>query len=190
MSAIEDFLSLKQPVVYLENIEKVNDCRLGAANGANNLDAAQQIVFSKARDGQLVRLVDSYLEVSFSYNTQTPVGTANDAADISFENDVVSKMFDTVDLSIGGTPIETVNWSNVATEIVGSVCYSNDDDKASGCTFGWMPDYGAGTAELTLSELVGALSFITAAPANNTAINALVLAGTAPGRAIPAVNNS
>ena len=104
MSAIEDFLSLKQPVVYLENIEKVNDCRLGATNGANNLDAAQQIVFSKTRDGQLVRLVDSYLEVSFSYNTQTPVGTAADAADITFENDVVSKMFDTVELAIGGTP--------------------------------------------------------------------------------------
>src|SRR3977135_1708836 len=193
MSAIEDFLSLKQPVVYLENIEKVNDCRQGPSNGVNNLDGALQIVFSKARDGSLVRLADSYLEVSFSYNTQTPVGTAADAADITFENDVVSKMFDTAELSIAGTPIETVYWSNVATEIVGAVCYSSDEDKASGCTFGWLPDYGAGSAELTLSSLVGALSLITATPltaANNTAINALTLSGIAPGGVIPAVNNS
>src|SRR3981189_916531 len=102
-------------------------------------------------------------------------------------------MFDTVELSIGGTPVETVNWSNVATEIVGLVCYSSDEDKASGCTFGWIPDYGAGSAELTLSGLVGALSLITATPptaANNTAINALVLAGTAPGGEISTVNNT
>src|SRR3977135_1607750 len=135
MSAIEDFLSLKQPVVYLENIEKVNDCRLGASNGSNNLDGAQQIIFSKPRDNTLVRLVDSYLEVTFTYNTQTPVGTTSDASDITFENDIVSKMFDTVELAIGGTPIETIYWSNVATEIVGLVCYSSDEDKASGCTF-------------------------------------------------------
>src|SRR3977135_1032879 len=98
MSGLEDFLHLKQPIVYLENIEKVDDCRLGPTNGANNLDAAKQIIFSKPRDSTLVRLVDSYLEVTFSYNTQTPVGTVNDAADISLENDVVSKMFDTVEL--------------------------------------------------------------------------------------------
>ena len=193
MSGLEDFLHLKQPIIYLENIEKVNDCRLGPTNGANNLDGAQQIVFSKSRDSTFVRLVDSYLEVSFTYNTQTPVGTASDPANITFENDVISKMLDTVELAIGGTPIETVYWSNVATELVGTVCYSSDEDKASDCTFGWLPDYGAGSAELTLSGLVGALSLITATPptaANNTAITALVLAGTAPGDAIPAVNNS
>jgi len=55
-----------------------------------------------------VRLANSYLEITFSYNTQTPAGTNADAADITFENDVVSKMFDTVELFIGGTPIETV----------------------------------------------------------------------------------
>src|ERR1700722_1725130 len=129
MSGLEDFLNLKQPVIYLENIEKVNASRLAPTNGANNLDAAQQIIFSKPRDGTLVRLVDSYLEVTFTYNTQTPAGTAADAADITFENDVVSKMFDTAELAIGGTPIEQVYWSNVATEIVGIVCYSTDEDK-------------------------------------------------------------
>src|SRR3981189_2155833 len=50
-------------------------------------------------------------------------------------------MFETVELVIGGTVIETVNWSNVATEIVGTVCYSSDENKASGCSFGWIPDY-------------------------------------------------
>ena len=90
---------------------------------------------------------------------------------------------------------------------MGTVCYSSDEDKASGCTFGWIPDYGAGASELTLSSLVGALNTAipglavagnavtstTAAITNanlNTAINALVLAGTAPGGAIPASNNS
>ena len=73
MTSVEDFLHLKQPVIYLENIEKVNDSRLAPTNGANNLDAAQQIIFSKPRDGSLVRLADSYLELSFTYNTQTPV---------------------------------------------------------------------------------------------------------------------
>src|SRR3977135_2980452 len=101
MSGLEEILSLKQPVVYLENIEKVNDCRLGPTNGANNLDAAQRIAFSKPRDSTLVCLVDSYLEVTFTYNTQTPAGTTTDQADITFENDVVSKMFDTVELAIG-----------------------------------------------------------------------------------------
>src|SRR6266849_5404496 len=148
---LESFLNLQQPVYYLENIEKINDCRLAPVNGANNLDTPQQLIFSKPRDGKLVRLVDSDLEVTFSYNTQTPVGTAADAADITFENDIVSKMFDTVELSIGNTPIETVYWSNVATEIVGLVCYSSDEDKSSGCSFGWIPDYGAGSSEVTPS---------------------------------------
>ena len=108
MSALEDFLNLKQPVIYLENIQKVNDCRLAPTNGANNLDGAQQIIFSKSRNSTLVRLVDSYLEVTFTYNTQTPAGTTTDQADITFENDFVSKMFDTVELAIGGTPIESI----------------------------------------------------------------------------------
>src|SRR5579864_2367383 len=141
---LESFLQLKQPVLYLENIEKINDCRLAPTNGANNLDAPMQIIFSKPRDGTLVRLADSYLEVVFTYNTQSPAGTANDGADITFENDLVSKMFDTVELVIGGTPIETVYWSNVATEIVGIVCYSSDDDRSSGASFGWLADYGTG----------------------------------------------
>ena len=45
-------------------------------------------------------------------------------------------MFDTVELSNGNTPIEIIYWSNVATEIVGTVCYSSDEDKASGASFG------------------------------------------------------
>src|SRR6266853_6045745 len=117
-SILEPFLLLKQPVFYLENVEKINDCRLAPTNGSNNLDSAIQITFSKPRDGTLVRLIDSYLEVTFSYITQTPAGTADDAADITFENDVVSKMFDTVELFIGGSPVETVYWNNAATEIV------------------------------------------------------------------------
>src|SRR6266853_3446487 len=153
---LEPFLSLKEPVYNLENIEKINDCRLGAVNGANNLDqGGQQITFSKPRDGTLVRLADSYLEVTFIYNTQTlagapgTVGVAADGADITFENDLISKMFDTVELSIGGTPIETVSWSNVATELVGLVVYSSDEDRASGASFGWISDYGAGAPEIS-----------------------------------------
>ena len=69
MTDVEDFLHLKQSVIYLENIEKINESRLAPTNGANNLDAAQQIIFSKPRDNTLIRLVDSYLEVTFTYNT-------------------------------------------------------------------------------------------------------------------------
>src|SRR6266853_718831 len=177
---LENFLHLHQPVLNLENIQKINACRLGPVNAANNLDLPQQIVFSKPRDGTLVRLADSYLEITFSYNTQTPAGTNADAADITFENDVVSKMFDTVELFIGGSPVETVYWNNVATEIVGTVLYSSDDDKASGASFGWIPDYGAGSSELTVDTLIPALTLVTALPntvAMNTAIRALVWSG-------------
>src|SRR5580765_2898247 len=161
---LENFLRLKQPVLYLENIEKINDVRLAPVNGANNLDAAMQIIFSKPRDGTLFRLCDSYLECTFTYNTQSPVGTANDAADITFHNDLFSKMFDTMELVLGGTPIETIYWSNIANEIVGLVCYSSDEDRSSGVSFGWIPDYGSGSSELTLSGLIAALSLVTAIP--------------------------
>ena len=62
---LENFLNLQQPVIYLENIEKINLCRLVPVNGANNLDSPQQIIFSKPRDGTLLRLADLYLEVQF-----------------------------------------------------------------------------------------------------------------------------
>ena len=69
MKALEDFLNLTQSVEYLDNIEKINECGLGPVNGANNLDAPQQIRFSRPRDGKLIYLADSYLEVTFTYNT-------------------------------------------------------------------------------------------------------------------------
>jgi len=188
---VESFLQLKQPVLYLENIEKINDGRLAPTNGSNNLDSPMQIIFSKPRDGTLVRLADSYLEVVFTYNTQSPAGTTNDGADITFENDLVSKMFDTVELVIGGTPIETVYWSNVATEIVGIVCYSSDDDRSSGASFGWLPDYGAGNPEITPSSFLQALFY--SFPNGNitgTAANPSVLSFTVPNAGAAALVNA
>src|SRR6266853_5756355 len=128
---LEPFLHLKQPVISLENIEKIDDVRLAPTNGQTNLDGASVITFVIPRDATLSRVPESYLEVTFSYNTQTPVGTAADGADITFENDVVSKMFDTVELDIANTPVEIVYQSNIATEIIGSVMYSSDEDRAS-----------------------------------------------------------
>src|SRR5271156_3761955 len=189
-------MRLHQPHLYFNNVEKINLQRLSPNNNANNLDAGgQPITFHKGRTNDFVRLSESYLEITFSYTTQTtavpPVITDN--LDITFENDFVSKLFNYVELKLGGYPIETISTSNYATELAGYVLYSSDEDKQSGYSFGWIPDYGAGTPELSLSGLVGALSLITATPptaGNNTAINALTLSGTAPGGNIPAVNQS
>src|SRR6266853_99074 len=191
---VPHYTILTQPQLYCNSIEKINVQRLLASNNANNLDAGgQQIQFHKGRTNDYIRLGDSYIEVTFSYSTQTPVGTAADAADITFENDFFSKLFDNVELRIGGCPIEPIIGSNYVTELAGYVLCSTDEDRGAGTSFGWIPDYRAGSSELTLSGLVGALSLITATPPtanNNTAINALTLAGTASGGAIPAVNQN
>src|SRR6266853_1531965 len=118
---LEPFLHLKQPVISLENIEKIDDVRLAPTNGQTNLDGASVITFVKPRDATLVRLSESYLEVTFSYITQTlagapgTLGVASNSADITFENDVVSKMFD-VKLDIANTPVEIIYQSNIATK--------------------------------------------------------------------------
>ena len=65
-------------------------------------------------------------------------------------------------MRIGNFPIEVVEYSYVATEMVGNVLYSTDEDKGSGASMGWIPDYGAGSSELSLDGLVGA--FNTALP--------------------------
>src|SRR3977135_716546 len=190
----ERFLVLDQHQLYFSNVEKVNLTRLSPINNATNLDGGgQAIQFHKGRTNDYMRLANSYLEVTFTYITQAPAGTVNNAADITFENDVISKLFVTAELKLGGYTIEIVTTSNVATEMAGLVLYSSDEDKQAGYSYGWIPDYGAGSSELTVSGLVGALSLITATPPtadNNTAIKALVLAGTAPGGAISAVNQN
>ena len=140
---IENFMKLHQPHLYFNNIEKINLQRLSPNNNANNLDAGgQPITFHKGRTNDYIRLSESYLEVTFSYNTQTPSGTNVDTADITFENDFVSKLFNYVELKLGNYPIETISTSNYATELAGYVLYSSDEDRQSGYSFGWIPDYG------------------------------------------------
>jgi len=128
---LEPFLKLHQQIISLENIEKVDDARLAPVNGQTNLDSPAVISFSKSRDATLVRLSESYLEITFSYNTQTlaglpgTVGVSADGSDITFENDVVSKMFDTAELTISGKPVEVVYSCNIANKIVGTVMVFN-----------------------------------------------------------------
>src|SRR5271156_2353116 len=105
-----------------------------------------------------MRLANSYLEVTFTYITESPAGTSTDAADITLENDVISKLFDSAELKLGGFPIEYITTSNIATEMAGLLLYSSDEDRQASCSFGWIPDYGAGSPELTLSGLVGELN--------------------------------
>src|ERR1700722_5892513 len=95
---IENFMRLHQPHLYFNNIEKVNIQRLSPNNNANNLDAGgQPITFHKGRTKyDYVRLSESYLEITFSYNTQSPSGTNLDTANITFENAFVSKLFNCV----------------------------------------------------------------------------------------------
>src|SRR5258708_39695963 len=111
-------MSLHQPHLYFNNVEKVNIQRLSPNNNANNLDAGgQPITFHKGRTNDYLRLSESYLEITFSYNTQTPSGTNVDTADVTFENDFVSKLFNYVELKLGSYPIETISTSNYATEL-------------------------------------------------------------------------
>src|SRR5271156_4497760 len=99
--ALEPYLQLRQPLYSLENIEKIDDYGVAPVQGNNNLDGGQQIAFFKSKDGTFVRLADAYLEFVITYNTQAPAGTALDGADVTFENDFVSKMFNSVELYIG-----------------------------------------------------------------------------------------
>src|SRR5258708_25643593 len=88
---LEPCLQLKQPIYNLENIEKIDYYRLAPVQGNNNLDGGQQIAFFKPKDGTFVSLYNAYLEFVITYNTQSPTGTALDEADVTFENDFVSK---------------------------------------------------------------------------------------------------
>jgi hypothetical protein len=117
------------------------------------------ITFNKGRTNDYVRLSESYLEITFSYNTQSPSGTNLDTADITFENDFVSKLFNYAELKLGGYPIETISTSNYATELAGYALYSSDEDRQSGYSFGWIPDYGAGSSEITPSSLLQSLFY-------------------------------
>src|ERR1700721_2398241 len=98
---LEPYLQLTQPLFNLENVVKIDEYRLAPVQGNNNLDGGQQIAFFKPKDGTLVRLADAYLEFVIVYNTQSPAGTALDGADVTFENDFVSIMFNSVELYIG-----------------------------------------------------------------------------------------
>ena len=169
MSAREKFLVLKQPKIYLNNIEKVNIQKIPPIN-ASSFDTAGAYEFKRGRSSEGIRLSDSYIEISFRYNTQAPAGTNSDIANITFENDVVSKLFDRVELRIGNYPIEVVEHSHVATEMVGNVLYSTDEDRGSGASMGWIPDYGAGSPELGLSGIIKVL---------NKAIPGMAVAGNA-----------
>ena len=111
---LEPWLQLSQPLYSLENVQKIDDYRLAPVQGNNNLDGGQQISFFKPKDGTLVRLADAYLEFVIVYNTQSPAGTALDGADVTFENDFISKMFTSVELYIGNVPIEVINPSYIA----------------------------------------------------------------------------
>ena len=154
---IEPWLELSQPLYHLNNIQKIDDYRLAPVQGNNNLDGGQQISFFKPKDGTFVRLADAYLEFVIVYNTQSPAGTALDGADVSFENDFVSKMFTSVEIYIGNVPIEVINPSYIASELIGIASYSTDEDRYAGASFGWFPDYGAGAPEITPSTILQAL---------------------------------
>ena len=84
----------------------------------------------------------------------SPAGTALDGADVTFENDFVSKMFTSVELYIGNVPIEIVNPSYIATEMIGLASYSTDEDRIAGASYSWIPDYGAGAYEITPSTVL------------------------------------
>jgi len=157
MSTVEKFLVLKQPKFHLNNVEKVNIQKIPPIN-ATSFDSAGVYEFKRGKSSEGIRLSESYIEISFSYNTQTPAGTNLDNADITFENDVVSKLFDRAELRIGNYPIEVVELSNVATEMVGTVLYSTDEDRESGASMGWIPDFGAGSCELSLRGFIAALN--------------------------------
>src|SRR5438552_2692380 len=155
--SVEKFLQLKQPKYHLNNVEKINIQKIPPVN-ATTYDTAGVYEFKRGKSGKGIRLVDSYIEITFSYNTQTPEGTNADGANITFENDFVSKLFDRAELIIGNFPIEVVEYTYVATEMVGNVLYSTDEDKGSGASMGWIIDYGAVSPELSLYGLVGALN--------------------------------
>src|SRR5277367_5984952 len=154
---LEPWLQLLQSLYNLNNIQKIDDYRLAPVQGNNNLDGGQQISFFKPKDGTFVRLADAYLEFVIVYNTQSPAGTALDGADVSFENDFVSKMFTSVEIYIGNVPIEVINPSYIASELIGIASYSTDEDRYAGASFGWFPDYGAGAPEITPSTILQSL---------------------------------
>src|SRR5271156_2442585 len=191
IDVLESFLQLSQTLYSLENIEKIDYYRLGPVQGNNSLDGGQQIAFFKPKDGTLVRLADAYLEFVITYNTQTPAGTASDAADVTFENDFVSKMFNSVELYIGNVPIESINPSYIASEMLGLTSYSTDEDRFAGASFGWVPDYGAGAPEITPSTVLQSLLWsFPNANVTGTAANPSVLQFTIPNAAGAALANA
>ena len=187
---MEPFLRLKQPMLSTENVRKVNINKL---TKTENLDGFGQLTFTLSRSSEFIRLAESYLEITFTYNTQTiagdagTVGVASDTADVTFENDFVSKLFDRAELKIGGYTVEVIEQCNVVNEIVGLVAYSNDEDRVSGYSMGWIPDYGAGSSELTLHGFMTALN--AALPGINiTAANPGQL--NVPNAGAAAINNA
>src|SRR5271156_3306659 len=191
MSTLEPYLQLRQPLYSLENIEKIDDYRLAPVQGNNNLDGGQQISFFKPKDGTFVRLADAYLEFVITYNTQSPAETASDGADVTFENDFVSKMFNSVELYIGNVPIEIINPSYIASEMIGLTSYSTDEDRCAGASFGWIPDYGPIASELTPSTVLQSLLWsFPNANVTGTAANPSVLQFTVPNAGGAALANA
>src|SRR5271156_4409065 len=180
-AALEPILQLRQPIYNLDNIEKIDYYRLAPVQGNNNLDGGQQISFFKPKDGTYVSLCGAYLEFVITYNTQAPAGTALDGADVTFENDFVSKIFNSLELYIGNTPVEVINTSYIASEMIGLASYSTDEDKLAGASFGWMPDYGAGSSEVIPSTVLQSLLWsFPNANITGTAANPSVLSFTVP----------
>src|SRR5271167_1599696 len=188
---LEPFLQLRQPIYNLDNIKKIDYYRLAPVQGNNNLDGGQQISFFKPKDGTFVRLADAYLEFVIVYNTQSPAGTALDGADVTFENDFVSKMFNSVEIYIGNVPVEVINTPYIASEMVGLSSYSTDEDKLAGASFGWMPDYGAGSSEVTPSTVLQSLLWsFPNANVTGTAANPSVLSFSVPNPGAGALANA
>src|SRR5271156_93731 len=188
---LEPYLQLRQPLYSLENIEKIDDYRLAPVQGNNNLDGGQQIAFFKPKDGTFVRLADAYLEFVITYNTQSPAGTASDTANVTFENDFVSKMFNSVELYIGKLPIEVVNPSYIASEMIGLTSYSTDEDRYAGASFSWIPDYGAGASEITPSTVLQSLLWsFPNANVTGSAANPSVISFSVPNAAGAALANA
>src|SRR5271163_2315513 len=185
---LESWLQLSQTLYNLNNIQKIDDYRLAPVQGNNNLDGGQQISFFKPKDGTFVRLADAYLEFVIVYNTQSPAGTSLDGADVTFENDFVSKMFTSVEIYIGNVPIEVINPSYIASELIGIASYSTDEDRYAGASFGWFPDYGAGAPEITPSTILQSLLW-SLPNTTGSAANPSILTFGVPNPGAAALNN-
>src|SRR3977135_2678246 len=114
---LEPYLQLTQQLYSLDNIDKIDYTRFFPVQGNNNLDGGQQITFFIPKDGSYTRLADGYLELTITYNTQSPAGTVLIEVYIYFENVFVSKMFNSFELYIENVPVEIVQPSYIASEM-------------------------------------------------------------------------